>query len=112
VSPLLVQSVHAAPPVPHAMSCDPSAQIPMMQQPDGHEVASQVEGMFTQRPPDPFALATQVPPPTSGSHVSHCAPPLPQATPWVPSEHAPFPAQQPLQFEGPQLLSRFPHPPM
>lgn len=102
-----MQSAHCCPPLPQAMSCEPCAQMPLMQHPVGHELGSQGVGTWVHLPPLP--LGAQV---ASALHVSHCPPPLPHAVAWVPSEQAPLPAQHPVQFEGPQLLAMFPQAPM
>jgi hypothetical protein len=86
-SPIAVQFEHAFPPAPHAVSCEPTAQTPLMQQPFAHVVGPHVG---SQKPLMHWAFAP---------HDWHTAPPLPHAVPAPPATHV-FPWQHPVQFVG------------
>jgi hypothetical protein len=103
-------ATQACPPVPHVADAG-AAQIPLAQQPFGHDCALQVQvpptqvvpavqdGTLPQRHvPDTEQLSAR-----EGSHVTHAAPPAPQA-PEAPVVHV-DPEQQPVkQLVGLQSL--------
>jgi hypothetical protein len=90
VEPAVVQSVHDAPPDPHAVFTKPASHVPWAsQQPE--QLAASHKG--TQ------ALAVHA---SSFGQAVQLAPPLPHAGTDVPATHVPAASQHPAQFAGPQ----------
>jgi hypothetical protein len=107
VRPFCVQSWHAIPPDPHAMSWVPTTQRLPTQHPVEQLLAPHdALGGVTQAPPAPDC-ATHLPPPVVGLQLSHCIPPEPHAPACRPSAHTSVPRQHPVQFDGPQLVLKF-----
>ena len=95
VSPDVVQSWHARPPVPHWVSISLVTQMSPAQQPDGHVLGPHFGGVGTQLPVawlqnSPIAV-----------QLVQDRPPVPQSMSLCVGMHV-EPEQQPLQLLGPQ----------
>jgi hypothetical protein len=87
--------LHAAPPIPQALSAVPATQPVAVQQPA--HVAAQESEMHV--PPEQLSLALQ---------ISHAAPAVPHPASVSPVTQAPDASQQPAQLSGPHVPTQRP----